>query len=401
MTRFVFLLLMISAGCADSNNETVAVDVKHIDLHLSNQSQTPNLYVLEDTIYMVWTDEDADTTKLYFSKRWDENELLRTEVASGVDWFVNWADFSSIMVDPNNPNNVITHWLEKRSEGTYDYDIKISISHNGGKSWSPAKTLHSDGIAAEHGFVSMTNYDDDHFYASWLDGRNTKTPNPVDTSKHLPMTIRGGLINKQTLSIQEYEIDKKVCDCCQTASVQTANGVLTTYRDRTDNEIRDLTVQRFNGATYEQRYKSNDNWKINGCPVNGPALAADSQRSAMAWYTAADSASVWLAYGENDQFQNKVKIDNGNPLGRVDIEMDESNIYVSWLEMKDQRAEIRIKTIDISHHRILTNRLIALTSPERRSGFPIMKISEDYLYIAHTEVLSADETTVRLKRIEK
>jgi hypothetical protein len=40
-----------------------------------------------------------------------------------------------------------------------------------------------------------------------------------------------------------------------------------------------------------------DNWKIDACPVNGPAIAATGRRVAVAWFTAAnDTARVKLAF---------------------------------------------------------------------------------------------------------
>jgi len=324
------------------------IDPGVLDIHLpiDDHSETPNLYALKDTIYMVWTSSKNDTTSLYFMKYQLHDGLSVSGISSGPDWFVNWADFSSLEVDPNNPNHIITHWLKKSDEGTYDYDIKISLSNNGGVSWSSPKNLHDDGVPAEHGFVSISNYNDQYFYASWLDGRNTKTKNPQDSNKSLPMTVRGGLVHKTTIEIRDFEIDNKVCDCCQTSSIRTTQGMLTAYRDRSDDEIRDISIYMYGNDNQDNIYDSNDEWKINGCPVNGPALASNNAWTAMAWYTAADSAEVKLAYGLDNKFDQTIKIDNGNPLGRVDVEIQKDIAYVSWLEMKDQRAEIRLKSVE-------------------------------------------------------
>ena len=74
-------------------------------------------------------------------------------IAQGKNWFVNWADFPSIVsVDSSF---LLAHWLQKSADGTYDYDVRISRSNDGGQSWSPSIIPHKDGINAEHGFVSM------------------------------------------------------------------------------------------------------------------------------------------------------------------------------------------------------------------------------------------------------
>ena len=36
----------------------------------------------------------------------------------------------------------------------------------------------------------------------------------------------------------------------------------------------------------------NDGWKIAACPVNGPAVAANGKRVALAWFTAPNDADA-------------------------------------------------------------------------------------------------------------
>ena len=44
------------------------------------------------------------------------------------------------------------------------------------------------------------------------------------------------------------------------------------------------------GAWHEAVAAGADGWHIEGCPVNGPAIAADGERVAVAWFTAAGGA---------------------------------------------------------------------------------------------------------------
>ena len=396
---FAFVLLLFCLSNCNPKDEESIVPSLGIEITDSRYAQTPNLWIDQEKLHLTWTEEKEDTTSLYYAYL-DDLTLVKSKVASGADWFVNWADFSSITSSTAQSKRFMTHWLEKSNEGTYDYDVVVSLSKDYGQTWSSGKVLHDDGIAAEHGFVSVSPYDNDHFFASWLDGRNTKTKDPKVDGKNLPMSLRAGLISNTDLSVREYPLDLKVCDCCQTSTVKSQDGILIAYRDRTDEEIRDITIQKFDPDGSNIIFQSNDNWKINGCPVNGPALSSDGDWDALSWYTAADSAGVYMAYGKNASFDKKIKIDNGNPLGRVDIEIADNKAYVSWLEMSNQRAEIRLKTIDLITESIIDDQLISFTSPERRSGFPILKLSNEHAYITFTEVLSADHTTIRLKQIK-
>ena len=76
------------------------------------------------------------------------------EVATGRDWFVNWADFPSV-VPVNDTGGVVAHWLQQTPGGTYAYDVMTRLSADGGKTWSAPRSPHDDGTATEHGFVSL------------------------------------------------------------------------------------------------------------------------------------------------------------------------------------------------------------------------------------------------------
>src|SRR3546814_12280852 len=76
-------------------------------------------------------------------------------------------------------------------------------------------------------------------------------------------------------------------DVC--SSDLTARGPLLAYRDRTVDEIRDIHVARLeDGAWRTLPAVHADNWKIAGCPANGPAIAAVGNDAIVAWYSAAN-----------------------------------------------------------------------------------------------------------------
>ena len=101
----------------------------------------------------------------------------------------------------------------------------------------------------------------------------------------------------------------------------TAEGPLVVYRDRSRLEERDIAVvRRRDGRWEEPRALPADLWRIEGCPVNGPAVAAHDRRVAVAWFTAAnDVPRVRLAFSADAgaSFGAPVTVDDGNPLGRV------------------------------------------------------------------------------------
>ena len=162
---------------------------------------------------------------VYNGQIWSEPK----SVAWGTNWFVNWADFPALI---GNDDKLFTHFLQMSGENTYDYDIMYSISNDRGLNWSTPAKLHKDTVRGEHGFVSGIPYNDG-FAVTWLDGRYTKEENPK-------MSLRGAMIDKDGQVSVDLELDSMTCDCCQTAMALGNQGPMVFYRDRTEDEIRDI-----------------------------------------------------------------------------------------------------------------------------------------------------------------
>jgi len=364
----------------------------------------PNLHISTSGKAMLsWVEYANDSTDaLVYSTLTDNNWSDPQIVSYGQDWFVNWADFPSLVSYPDQ--NILTaHWLQKSATGTYDYDVRIAQSIDDGKTWQPSFVLNQDGIAAEHGFVSLLPVAKESIFATWLDGRYTKTENDSDGHEHGhggAMTLRAAYIHSDNTISKDIELDNKVCDCCQTSAALTANGVIVAYRDRLEGEIRDISIVRQVGFDWTQpRRVFEDNWEIAGCPVNGPKIIAKGEQVAIAWFTMAqDTAKVKVAFSNNagSTFSPPIRIDNGNPLGRVDIAFVKEGVVVSWLENKDKWAEIRLQKVSPSG-KMGKHKLVTKTSPSRASGFPILERLDDQLLLAWTEVTDEEEETTTVK----
>ncbi|MBA4054237.1 MAG: hypothetical protein C0490_05960, partial [Marivirga sp.] len=182
---------------------------------------------------------------------------------------------------------------------------------------------HDDGKEAEHGFVSTVSYQG-NFFITWLDGRNTVMEGMEHhEGHHGEMTLRAAIVDKEGTKLNEWELDNRTCDCCQTSATITDKGPIVVYRDRTEDEIRDMSIVRYvNDEWTKPKEIYHDNWKIAGCPVNGPRVVAEGSFVAVAWYSAADGQSkVNLSFSDDagETFGKPVQIDEGSAIGRVDI----------------------------------------------------------------------------------
>lgn len=350
-------------------------------------SGEPHLSVTPDgDALLSWLEEvDVGMHALRYSILDGDRWSAPREIARSADWFVNWADFPS--VEAWEGSRMTAHWLVKRLGGTYAYDIAISQSEDSGQTWRIPFTPHRDGTATEHGFVSLFSLNDT-VGALWLDGREMSgSGHAMHATSDEAMSLRATLLAPDGGTTDDWLIDDRVCDCCQTDTAVTPDGIVAVYRNRTEDELRDISVVRFDGKTWSRpRQIAEDGWRIAGCPVNGPAVAARDERVGAAWFTAADGESrVYFAHSSDSgkTFSDRVRVDAGAPLGRVDVVLLDEGAVVSWLAQQGD-AQIRLRWIDPAGKagdvQVLTG-----TSAARSSGFPQMVLSGDRLVLAWTE----------------
>lgn len=351
-------------------------------------SELPNLHASAGgELFLSWVEHlgSTDSVALRHSRLesggWSEGRTI----ASGDDWFVNWADYPSVA--GTDQGVVAAHWLHKIPGGPYAYEVSMSLLGDG--EWSTPVTPHDDGTATEHGFVSLLPLNNSSVLAIWLDGRNTADradDEYFDLEK--AMTLRSAVVGEDGVS-EAQQIDSAVCDCCPTDLAPLPGGAIAAYRDRTAGEIRDIAVSRYvDGSWEEPRTVHEDGWEIGGCPVNGPSIASADSTVAVAWFTGADDqkrvkAAVSRDAGET--FGDPVAVDMGDPTGRVDVAITGSGqMYVSWME-RESEAEATFMVREIGDEGPGEPLSVAGMSSSRSSGFPKMASSADRLIFAWTD----------------
>jgi hypothetical protein len=347
-------------------------------------AMAPHLTTTNDgTVAMSWLEGSSLKMAAYNNGKWSAPRVI----AKRNDFWANWADFPSILRD--NRGTWFAHWLQRSGPGTYSYDVMITSSADGVK-WRTPRVLHTDGTKTEHGFVSMVKLPKEGVAVTWLDGR--------EMEKKGPMTLRYATLDAALNVREEKVLDPRVCECCTTAMARTNSSMVVAYRDRTEDEIRDISfISLGSGKPISPLHK--DGWKINGCPVNGPQLDAFENTIAAAWFTAADNEPRVLASFSRGRvkFAAPLRIDTKNAVGRVDvIALDGNSALVSWIEGGAEDAAIYARVIRIDG-RMDPPMRIAPTSSARGSGFPRMTRSGEYVYIAWTDPAAK---TIRVARIK-
>lgn len=394
MKPIILLGAAVSAACAvaiaalPSENAVLAAASPPVADSLRSPagpgSAEPNLAVAPDgRIYLSWLEPADSGFALRFSsldgREWSAARTIR----SGRDFFVNWADFPSI--EALGGGRLAAHWLQRTGRATYAYGVRVALSNDDGRTWSDAIVPHRDTSPQEHGFVSLWR-EKDNLGVAWLDGRkySKEARSPLNE-----MTVITSTIDPEGKTGAEVTLDARVCDCCQTSAAMTVQGPIVAYRDRSPDEIRDIYfVRRVRGKWTTPAAVHNDGWKINACPVNGPAVDAIGNRVVLAWFTAAnDEPRVNLAFSSSSglKFSAPIRVDDGNPAGRVDVAaLRDGGALVSWIErIGGDTAAVRLRRVD-RKGKSSAAMTLASSSASRASGFPRMVVAGEHVIFTWT-----------------
>ena len=204
------------------------------------------------------------------------------------------------------------------------------------------------------------------------------------------MSLRFATFDNAWKQSADMPIDSRVCECCSTAAVITSEGVLAAYRNRSDDEVRDIYVSRLEqGRWTEPSAVHADNWRIPACPINGPALSANGRDVAIAWYTAKqEQGHAYLAFSRDAgrTFGEPIRLDDRTSLGRVDVELlPDGSAVASWIEFADGRGQFRVRHVTRDGARSAPVTVAGVGSGGRASGSPRIARHGDELVFAWAE----------------
>lgn len=404
MTRYLtfgtlaLVAALVGARPAASTTEQPAwpIDAVAVNSPAQANSANPQMTVSDRGVLLSWIERDGDLATLRFSERTGSGWTAAQTVASGRDWFVNWADVPSVLRLPSGA--LVAHWLQKSGADTYAYDVRLSHSEDDGKTWSASFLPHSDGTKTEHGFASLFPLDDG-LGLVWLDGRAMTAGGHGGEHGGGAMSVRFARFDRHWKQIADVAVDERVCECCPTAAAVTSDGVIAAFRDRSPTEVRDIYTSRLEGRTWSPPSPVfNDAWTIAACPVNGPALSAAGREVALAWFTVKqDQGQAYLAFSRDagQSYGAPIRVDDGGSLGRVDVNLlPDGAALATWIEFADQRAQFRARRVERSGARSAAVTIAGIAG-NRASGYPRVAMSRGELVFAWTESVDGGGLHVR------
>jgi hypothetical protein len=378
--------------------------VQELPVVAGTPSGQPQLAVGADgRVVLSWLEKIAEPSKYAFKfavREADRWSAPRTIVERD-SFVVNWADVPSVF--PQRTGGLVAHWLQKDGQGSYAYDVRLSVSDRDAAQWSADRTPYADTSQTEHGFATFFDWPGEGTGVVWLDGREMTGGGGHDGHAAGAMTLRAARVTPDGTVTADAKIDGRVCECCPTTAVATARGALVAYRDRSDTEVRDIAVLRLeDGQWHGPTYVHTDNWQINACPVNGPALTAAGDRVALAWFTAeGDTPRAMVAFSRDGgkTFGKPVRVDEAQTLGRVDaVMLEDGRAVVSWLEFMPGASEFRARIVSPDGTREPSFRITA-SSADRQAGYPRMVRAGKELIFAWTSTRPTPQVKTAVVRL--
>jgi BNR repeat-like domain len=316
-------------------------------------SVAPSISATPDgKIVLSWLEPSTSGQAFRFSV-WDGKTWTAPNTIVGRQNFDVYAEAPPSVVRLAN-GTLLSLWGQKIKTGGKwgGSHIFSSVSADSGKTWSAPVRVHSDTSPSEHSFTSAIPVEGEKAEVIWLDARNYET-------KHRYRLMSAVIDSKGQVS-KEKTIDEDTCTCCPTALVRTMAGAVAAYRGHNPEEIRDIKVARLSDGNWQTPHSVHDDmWKINGCPVNGPALASSGRNVGIVWFTGSnDKPEVKFALS-NDQgatFQAPIILDSPNgenrPVGHVALSLLEDGSAIAiWLRHQTSGTDMVAERISPSGER--------------------------------------------------
>ena len=199
--------------------------------------------------------------------------------------------------------SVVVVWTAKSPTGTR---LLTARSDDGGKSFAPHTAVPGSEAAGNRGWESIAADGDGRVVALWLDHRESaagKTGTAMSHAEHMHDATaarqKDGVARAQLSKLFFSRLDAPdsarpltggVCYCCKTTIAAGRDGSLyAAWRHVYPGNVRDIafTMSADNGRTFTPALRvSEDQWVLDGCPENGPALTVDDHnRIHLVWPT--------------------------------------------------------------------------------------------------------------------
>lgn len=307
----------------------VTSDSKPVLISSENQDASCVYLTQDDTLNPIisWVEVDSTTQKkaFYFSRFNSETNAFGVPIPIPIQQnaSIHEEGMPKIAVKSDGTLLAIYETSEPLKNSKWGLgDVRYLQSFDDGASWTPAKSVAPKDYKAHlsGSFSGITRLSDGEIGIAWL-GTSKKGPGrPVKFAK----TTGEGLTDPVV-------IEKQACECCRIAMDQNGDdGLVVAYRSLRGDNIRDIAIalSKDNGQTFQDPVSfSGDNWKVEGCPHNGPSISVFNHQFLVAWFTG-KQGEEGVHYARLDSI--------GQPLEKKRVESEGQFIQVEFASENNQ-----------------------------------------------------------------
>lgn len=366
--KFVLPIIVLSAiffsncqpktsDATNSNQKTEAKNQTAIRVSAieTDAAETSIAADKDGNVFVVFVEHDADKLADVYLQKFDktrkpngEKTRVNPEPKTAKAWF---GDAPTIKI--GNDNAIYIGWTAKveAAEKSAATTLFLSVSRDGGKTFTAPVKVNDDLAPASHGMHSLAIGKDGKIFMAWLDERNIKTEaknftgdkiieprennsfgefklikahhNSNKTVQNKPEEKKP---EKKAASDENVEpnsevffaasndggktfsknlkISSEVCPCCKTNLAIDGNGkIYASWRQVVGDNFRHIAVASSeNGGEKfsEHTIVSDDQWQINACPVSGAPMNFDKANNLkIVWFTNGKAGTPGLYFSES------------------------------------------------------------------------------------------------------
>ncbi len=201
------------------------------------------------------------------------------------------------------PSALAVVWTAKGPSGTV---LRTARSTDGGMTFGPATTVAGTDAPGNRGWHTIEVDPHGTVHVAWLDHRRLAQRDASVETTHRHGAGAGSAADGAAMAqfsdlyvstldeaAEPIALTSGVCYCCKTAMVNSETGdIHLAWRHVYAENFRDIafaTIKGPNTSPVEPIRVSEDHWMLQGCPDDGPAMAADeSGRVHVLWPTVVD-----------------------------------------------------------------------------------------------------------------
>lgn len=323
---FLFILLQACGTSKEegNNNPVLLSDTAHIASSVFLAKDENNTPVIS------WIEKDSEGTPSFYFAKWDaDKEIFSGQKNIPIEQNASIHAEGMPKIAVKGDGTVIAIYetstpLENSRFGLGD--IRFVSSVDGGHSWSAPQSIQSENVqAVSRSFSGIQRLDDGEVGVSYLGTHLNKEieGRPVLFAK----TNQDHVFEKETL------IDSTACECCRTALSSNGLGkVHLVYRDLLPGSIRDISVSHSDnlGLSFSAPTPfSADQWKVEGCPHNGPSVVSSHENTYIVWFSAGTRTGISYAeLNKNNKIISKIHLNPNGKFAQISLLPDNSRLVV-------------------------------------------------------------------------